>query len=228
MANAKLHQVFVGCPFRKNIRQNYDRLKKDLEAETPLAVILADTGEMTSTNYLLQHISKLIADSAACIFDATGGNPNVSLEVGIAHALPADYLLTISTRKPRTKAERTAEKEAVHEGEVKAIISDLQGKNRIEYKAYRGLRSGIEKRYLAALPFMKRWAQFKGDQRDMAPYALKLFEQIRLSGRSQRPRLVAILDGSGFTPTRVVDALVWAKLLVAKRGRQGGYFYPSK
>lgn len=88
VAQPKTHRIFVGCPFRKNIRSNYERLKEEVEADTPLSLVLADTGDVTSKDYLLQHITKLIAESADCIFDATGGNPNVSLEVRIAHALP--------------------------------------------------------------------------------------------------------------------------------------------
>ena len=113
---AKLHQVFVGCPYKKNIRGNYDRLKKELESETPFHFVLADTGAITSSDYLLDYIMNLVSDSAGCIFDATEGNPNVSLEVGIAHTLPVNYLLTVSTRKKRTKAEREAAKEAQAEG----------------------------------------------------------------------------------------------------------------
>ena len=86
---AKIYQIFMGCPFRAEVRSRYEKLKKDLELETPLHLVLADTGEVTSTNCLLEHITTLIKESAGCIFDATAGNPNVSLEVGIAHALPA-------------------------------------------------------------------------------------------------------------------------------------------
>jgi len=100
---AKIHQVFVGCPFLTAVRKNYDKLKADLEKDTPLHIVLADTAAITSTDYLLEHITTLIRESAACIFDSTGGNPNVSLEVGVAHALPADFLLTLYTRKPRTQ-----------------------------------------------------------------------------------------------------------------------------
>jgi hypothetical protein len=224
----KLYQVFVGCPFRKNIRANYDRLKAEIEAETPLSLVLADSGTLSSTDYLLQRITELISSSAACIFDVTGGNPNVSLEVGIAHTFPADYLLCMKTRKSRTQLEREAELNAKREGEVKAIISDLQGKNRVEYKAYAALRRQVEKRYLDSLPFMQRWLQFKTENRGMAPYAVKLFDQIRSSGRSQRPRLTAILEGSGFSASDVSTALSKHKLLVAQRGREGGYFYPTK
>ena len=70
--------------------------------------------------------------------------------------------------------------------------------------------------------------QFKAAHRDVVPYALELFSQIRTSGRSQRPRLTAILEGSGFTPTQVVQALTKLKLLLAKGGQQGGYSYPAK
>jgi hypothetical protein len=112
--------------------------------------------------------------------------------------------------------------------EVKPIINDLQGKHRVEYKTYPSLRRNAEKKYLEHLPYMKRWVQFREAHRDMVPYVLRLFAQIRTSGRSQRPRLTAILDSSGFTTTQVAQALAQFKLLVGKRGQQGGYFYPSK
>src|SRR6266540_3862394 len=98
---AKSYQVFVGCPFLTAIRRNYDKLKSDLESETPLHLVLADTTAISSTDYLLEHITTLIRESAGCVFDVTGGNPNVSLEVGIAHALPANFILTMYTRRPR-------------------------------------------------------------------------------------------------------------------------------
>jgi len=100
---ARPEQLFVGCPFQSRVRKNYDRLKAELEAETPLRVVLADTATVTSSDDLLEHITALIRDSAACVFDATGANPNVSLEVGIAHALPTDFLLTVSTRQPHAQ-----------------------------------------------------------------------------------------------------------------------------
>jgi NADPH:quinone reductase-like Zn-dependent oxidoreductase len=135
---AKSYQVFVGCPFLTAIRKNYDKLKSELEEETPLHIVLADTTAISSTDYLLEHITNLIRESAACVFDVTGGNPNVSVEVGIAHALPADFLLALYTRKPRSQ--RDAEETLQREGELRPIISDLQGRNRIEYKTYRTLK----------------------------------------------------------------------------------------
>lgn len=220
---AKIYQVFVGCPFAKEIRRHFDRLKKELEAETPLSVVLADTVGVSSSDYLLEHITVLIRDSAGCIFDATGANPNVSLEVGIAHTVPTDFMLTLKTRKPRSHDDPAAAS-----SEVRSIISDLQGKNRIEYKTYNALRQKVEERFLARLPYMARWKRFRNDHKSMAPYVVKFFSDIRSSGRSTRPRLASILEGSGFNASDVTDAIRAARIVSVQRGRKGGYFYPTK
>jgi hypothetical protein len=284
-------QLFVGCPFQSRVRKNYDRLKAELEAETPLRVVLADTTTVTSTDDLLEHITALIRDSAACLFDATGANPNVSLEVGIAHALPTDFLLTISTRQPhaldrarktpRSAADplrdakrdplrdakrdrlrpipsgmpfqgplqdakrgaqtrrsaipsgvpdgmRGAMPNAIPSGMRNAIIADLQGRNRIEYKTYRSLKEQLLRRYLASLPYLKRWHEFEKNHRSFAPLALPLLHEIRAAGRSTRPRLDAVLSASGLSATALLRALTHHRLITVRGGRDGGYFYPSK
>ncbi len=217
---SKQHQVFVGCPFLHAVRKNYDRLKSELEAETPLHIVLADTAAVSSTDYLLEHITNLIRESAACLFDATGGNPNVSLEVGIAHTMPADFLLALYTRKAR--AQQTFEKELRQAGEVKAIISDLQGKNRVEYKTYAVLKEQVLTRFLSRLPYMKRWNDFKKGNSSLVKHALQVFEDLRPSGRSLRTRVIAALDGTGISADDLLRALVTAKLITVKRGRGGG------
>lgn len=223
---AKVQQVFVGCPFLSTIRSNYDTLKRDLEQETPLHIVLADTTAVSSTDYLLEHITNLIRESAGCVFDVTGGNPNVALEVGIAHALPADFLITMKTRKPRTQ--KKAEDDLGRAGEVKPIISDLQGRSRVEYKTYPGLKEQLVKRYLANLPYMKRWNAWKKRHSSHAKYALQVFDEMRTSGRTVRPRVIAILDGSGIPADSLLKNLSEARLLTVKRGRAGGIYYPAK
>jgi hypothetical protein len=222
---AKSHQVFIGCPFLKAIRKNYDQLKTELEAETPLHVVLADTTSITSTDYLLEHITTLIRESAGCIFDATGGNPNVSLEVGIAHALPADFLLALYTRKPRIQ--RDAQATLEREGEVRPLISDLQGRNRIEYKTYNSLKKQVVARYLERLPYMRRWKEFSKRNRNLVKPALELFGEVRSSGRTLRTRVIAMLDGTGIQADVFLRSLSQARLLTVKRGRNGGVYYPT-
>ena len=219
----KIYQVFVGCPFAKEIRRNYDRFKQEVEAETPLSIVLADTVGVSSSDYLLKHITDLIQDSAGCIFDATGANPNVSLEVGIAHTVPTEFVLALKTRKPRSQPGATPPP-----AELRSIISDLQGKNRIEYKTYKPLRQKLEERFLANLPYMARWRRFRSHNKSMAPFVATFFADIRSSGRSTRPRLEAILEGSGLNASDVTDAMRAAKIVTVQRGRKGGYFYPIK
>lgn len=222
----KLHQVFIGCPYARAIRKNYDKLKVELEKETPLHLVLADTAAVSSTDYLLESITDLIRESATCIFDATDGNPNVSLEVGVAHALPADFLLALKTRKPRSK--RGAAQIPRPGSEVRPIISDLQGRNRVEYKTYVGLKQQILSRHLEQLPYMRRWSEFKKRNSTLARPALQIFTDMRTSGRTLRPRVIALLDGTGIDPDGLLKALSDAKLLAVRRGRRGGIFYPAK
>lgn len=221
----RLEQVFIGCPFQPAIRNPYDRLKAELEAETPLRVVLADTVSVTSTDGLLEHITALIRESAACVFDATGANPNVSLEVGIAHALPIDFVLTISTRRP---ARRGTRKTRAGVDRLRPIIADLQGRNRIEYKTYRALKEQLLRRYLVRLPYLKRWHEFEKSHATYAPFALRTLHEIRASGRTTRPRLEAILSGSGISTTALTRALTAQRLISLKGGRRGGYVYPTK
>ena len=223
---AKGYQVFVGCPFLPAIRRNYDKLKNDLEKETPLRIILADTMTITSTDNLLDYITELIRDSAACIFDATGGNPNVSLEVGIAHAMPADFLLALYTRKPRTQ--RDAQHALEKAGEVKPIISDLQGRIRIEYKTYKTLKDDVLSRYLDSVPYMRRWSDFRRRNATFVKPALQIFSEIRAAGRTIRPRVIAMLDGTGIDADTLLTALSHSKLLTVRRGRAGGIYYPAE
>jgi hypothetical protein len=223
---AKIFQVFIGCPFAKAIRKNYDRLKRDLEKETPLHLILTDTVAISSTDFLLEHITSLIRESAGCIFDVTGGNPNVSLEVGIAHALPAEFILAMYTRRPRRRSAQSSSPEK--NADVKPIISDLQGRNRIEYKTYVALKDLVLRRFSPKLPYMSRWQEFKSENASLAPHALKVFEQLRPSGRTLRPRVIALLDGSGIDPDNLLRKLSDHKLLAVKTGRHGGIYYPTK
>jgi hypothetical protein len=221
----KLHQVFVGCPFTKGIRRSYDRLKTELEKETPLHIVLADTAAISSTDYLLESITNLIKDSATCIFDATDNNPNVSLEVGIAHAIPSDYVVALRTRKQIRTTVKGKSKEQIP---MKSIISDLQGKMRIEYKTYDKLKDQIVKRHLNNLPYMKRWIDFKKANGVYIPYAIKLFGDIRTSTRTVGTRIDTVLAGSGIKRSDFIKALKKYKLIVAREGKGGGYYYPAK
>lgn len=226
MAVLRPEQVFIGCPYRPTFRRTYQRLKRELEADSPLQFVLADTAAITSRDTLLDHITLLIRQSSGCVFDASGGNPNVSLEVGIAHALGIDFLLTLSTRS----ASRPRPKRAAGSGKqgAGAIIADLQGRNRIEYRSYAGLKKQLVDRYLRRLPYWKRWEEFRRQHPLWTPAALRVVDEIRRHGWATRPRLDAALKPEGVPPPALLAALRRAGLIAQRRGRIAGYVYPAK
>ena len=226
MAALRSEQVFIGCPYRPTFRRTYQRLKRELEAESPLQFVLADTAAITSRDSLLDHITVLIRESASCVFDASGGNPNVSLEVGIAHAFGADFILTLSTRAASRRRGAGGTRRAADGG--KAILADLQGRNRIEYRSYAGLKKQLVDRYLRRLPYWKRWEEFRRQHPLWTPAALRVFDEIRRHGRATRPRLDAALKPEGVPPPALLAALRRAGLIAQRRGRLAGYVYPAK
>lgn len=235
MVALRPEQVFIGCPYRPTFRRTYQRLKRALEAESPLQFVLADTAAITSRDSLLDHITLLIRGSSGCVFDASGGNPNVSLEVGIAHAFGADFILTLNTRAASRRRTAGSGKRTlrlgsgrVAESGQRAIIADLQGRNRIEYRSYAGLKKQLVDRYLRRLPYWKRWEEFRRQHPLWTPAALRVFDEIRRHGRATRPRLDAALKPEGVPPPALLTALRRAGLIAQRRGRLAGYVYPSK
>ena len=219
---ANLHKVFVGCPFTEPIYGHYKRLKKEMEEGSPLEIVLANATVLTSRRPLLEHITVLIRGSAACIFDVTGANPNVALELGIAHAIPVDFLITVKSVKLRKTGSKTSQ------APVRPIIADLRGLPRIEYENYTTLRAQLFTQYLPGLSLFTRWSEFKDDNEASIPYALKMFKNMRVSGRLKSQRITRILAGSGIKTRDFLKALKDARLISERTGPKGGFFFPSR
>lgn len=122
------NQVFIGCPW-KGIRPKYDRITKDLNKTFPLSFILVGRELDQKADDLLTIIKTKLLSSNSAIFDVTGGNPNVSLEFGIAESNLIECTLYFNVHKSYKS-----------KGVDSAIISDLAGKRRKEYKQEKVLR----------------------------------------------------------------------------------------
>ena len=79
------NQVFVGCPWR-NVRPKYEAAIAKLERRFPLHLVIVGRDESQDAEELFAVIQQKLLFSSDAIFDVTGGNPNVSLEFGIAEA----------------------------------------------------------------------------------------------------------------------------------------------
>lgn len=119
------NQIFIGCPW-KNVRAKYEKIIEKLKSAYPLYFVIVGRGEKQDAKDLLGHIEDRIASSSYAIFDATGGNANVSLEYGYAEALDVPRAIYISGHRASSKSDS-------------AIITDLAGKKRNNYKQESGL-----------------------------------------------------------------------------------------
>jgi hypothetical protein len=112
--------VFVGCPYTPET--TYQQFKETLKL-VPLEFIYADSA--IKTHYILERIRSGVTRADYCLFDITGWNPNVTLEVGLSEGVNRDYYILF---RPGT-------------GKKRNPPSDLHGKQRINYKRLDGFKT---------------------------------------------------------------------------------------
>src|SRR5579864_5249862 len=89
------NKVFIGCPW-KTIRPKFEAGVKAMEKKFPIQFVLIGREHDQRAQELLELIKKELLSSTMAIFDATGGNPNVSLEYGIANASSIDCVIYLN------------------------------------------------------------------------------------------------------------------------------------
>ena len=110
------NQVFLGAPW-KNVRPKYEAIVNSFRKRYPLAFVIVGREGNQDAEDLFEVIKKRILASSYAIFDATGGNANVSLEYGFAEANDVPRALYLSTHKAAKRASKDS-----------PIIADLAGK----------------------------------------------------------------------------------------------------
>jgi len=123
------NQVFIGCPW-KIVRAKYERAIDSLSKKYPVSFIIIGRDDGQDAEDLLKIIKEKLLSSSSAIFDATGGNPNVSLEFGIAETNDIPRALYLSSHAAAARASQDS-----------AIIADLAGKRRQQYTQEPRLRS---------------------------------------------------------------------------------------
>ncbi|HNS80407.1 MAG TPA: hypothetical protein PKM67_03005 [Kiritimatiellia bacterium] len=173
------NQVFVGLPW-KNVRPRYERIITSLNKKYPLHFTIVGRDDGQNAVALFEVIKDRIASSSYAIFDATGGNANVSLEYGYAEGIEVPRSLFLSSHKAARKASA---------GDP--IISDLIGMRRVPYKTESVLSKELNsfsrnhdftKRFEKAL-FVILKGKIKGKKKSGRALALKIIHS--LGGKSQ-------------------------------------------
>lgn len=207
MASAKRefipNQVFVGLPW-KNVRPKYDHVIPALEKKYPLHFTIVGRNDAQLAEDLFEIIKQRIASSSFAVFDATGGNANVSLEYGYAEGLEVPRAIFLSAHKAAQK--QTA---------GNPIISDLVGKRRVPYKTEKALSNELHKlcrehdytkRFEKALIKAMK-GKSKGAKKSGRALALKIVHALDGKAQMRRAELVQHLQAQGYSESETEDML---------------------
>jgi hypothetical protein len=184
------NQVFLGVPW-KTIRRKYEGVVEGLRKKYPLSFVIVGRDTNQDAEDLLDVIKRRILTSSYAIFDATGGNANVSLEFGFAEANDVPRALYLSTHK----AAKATSKEA-------PIIADLAGKKQNRYAQVAALEK-LLRQFSQGHAYTKRFEQFlggtfrrrsKGEKKRIRSLCLKIVHQLVTDGKARRSDVVQNLQ----------------------------------
>jgi len=210
----KCPRVFIACPYSKKF--GFDEFKKYLESHFPGVVVYADTD--LQTKGLLEILRNLIKKTDICFFDISLWNPNVSLELGLAEGMNANYYILLNSKFSSN------------------VPSDIQGIQRIQYQNIVRGKSSLHinlKKYIykQKIPITKTlWAKLKGHHKSekMFDFALRLIAHMRDYEKFKTldmRRLSAGLHLRDADRDELIETLMKMKLIRAgKAGNKGTYF----
>ena len=115
------NQVFLAVPW-KTVRPKYESAIGELRKKFPLSFVIIGRDKAQDAEDLFEVIKGRLLASSYAVFDATGGNANVSLEYGFSEAHDIPRVLYVSTHKAAKRAAKDS-----------PIIADLAGKRRNQY-----------------------------------------------------------------------------------------------
>lgn len=187
------NQIFVGLPWR-NVRGHYERIIPALEKKYPLFLTIVGWEDSQHATDLFEVIKGRIKESSWGIFDATGGNANVSLEYGYAEGVELPKVIFLSTHGASRRTPGNP------------IISDLAGVKRVQYKTHRGLELELHKfckKHSYTIRFEKtlRTAlerKSTGGKRSFRVLALKIIRKFDGAQEIRRDQLLQDLCSDGW------------------------------
>lgn len=123
----KPRQIFVAYSYKLYPKADYRRVYNELKQAFQVEFVFAD--EKITNLHILQKIANYIRESRFGIYDISGWNPNVTLELGLAFGLTEKSFIAIDPSKT----------------DINEVPSDLRGMDRIQYGSYTELQTGLER-----------------------------------------------------------------------------------
>ncbi len=199
------NQVFLAVPWR-TAKTKYEAQIDKLRKKFPLSFVIVGRDKTQDAEDLLEIIKTKLLASSYAIFDATGGNANVSLEYGFAEAYSIPRALYLSTHKASDRSSKDA-----------PIIADLAGKRRNHYKNEAGLQRLLGD-FSKEHPYTRRLEQYlaggarrrdRGAKKRHRALALKIIHGLDGDGQARRTDLVQQLlaDVSRYSRREIDEAI---------------------
>lgn len=127
-------QVFVAYSYSLYPKADYRRVYQELSKAFQVQFVFAD--EKITNLHILQKIADYIRTSRFGIYDISGWNANVTLELGLAFGLNERAYIAIDPSKTP----------------IQEVPADLRGIDRIQYSSYAELQAGLETLLAQELP----------------------------------------------------------------------------
>lgn len=197
------NQVFVGLPW-KTVRPKYDRIIPKLEKKYPLHFTIVGRNDSQVAQDLFDLIKQRISSCSYALFDASGGNANVSLEFGFAEGIDIPRAIFLSAHK------------SSHKGETESpIISDLTGRRRTQYKTEKTLSNELNK-LCREHPYTRRYEKAvatatkgkpRGAKKSGRALVLKAIRAFDGKTTIRRAELVQALQALGYKEKQIESTL---------------------
>ena len=161
-------QVFVAYSYKTYPKADYRKVFADLEKTYDVRFVFAD--EKITNMHIMQKITSYIRASDFSLFDISGWNPNVTLELGWAMATGDGWYICFDPTK-------TA---------VDDVPSDLKGIDRLQYTSYVELGQKIAALLEQRYPKRKGgFEQFLSEQSDVILDALRKKPGLKMGSIAQ-------------------------------------------
>ena len=195
-------QIFVAYSYKLYPKADYRRVFQELGKAFQVDFVFAD--EKITNLHILQKIANYIRSSRFGVYDISGWNPNVTLELGLAFGLNEKSYIAIDPSKTP----------------VDEVPADLRGIDRIQYGSYTELQAGVERLLAQEVPVRPT--------HDVENQLVQLRDQaVRLIGDSEGLRIpdIAKLLGVSIDMAKVVvKPLVDHQLRIEGIKRGARYF----
>ncbi|KAF0175136.1 MAG: Uncharacterized protein FD161_3448 [Limisphaerales bacterium] len=194
--------IFVAYAYNLYDKRDYRKVFADLEKAYDVRFIFAD--EKITNMHILQKIISYIKASDFSLFDISGWNPNVTLELGIALAHSDNWYICFNPEKTP----------------IAEVPSDIKGIDRIQYSSFSDLSDKLTTLLEQRYPKQKR--------QPLDEYVLTLEQDVvALLGKKpglKMNEIAQILRLSVKMAQVVVLPMVGAKLRVEGQTRGSRYF----